>query len=93
MRTVEIDRLAGQQMDRLAVFFSNCVVRQMQMEVQCGNVLEQAELVNLLKRGERRKLLCAFDYRRTQAVNIVDRHVERLHQRTGVLSEALLTGH
>ena len=68
MRTVGIDRLAGQQMDRLAVFFGNCVVRQMRMEVQCRNVLEQAELVNVPKRGERRELLCAFDYRRTQAV-------------------------
>ena len=69
MRTVGIDRLACKQMDRLAVLFSNFVVRQVRMEVERRNVVEQAELVDVAKRGQRRNLLRAFDYRRTEAVS------------------------
>src|SRR5258706_9270210 len=60
------------------------------MEIQRGNVLEQAQPVNVAKSGERSNVLRAFDERRTKSPAVVHRHVERLHQRAGILPEALL---
>ena len=59
------------KMDRLRVFGGYCVVRQMQMEVECRDVIQQAQLVDVPKGGERRKLLRAFDDRRTKPPLIV----------------------
>ena len=93
VRPVEIDRLARQQMDRLGVLGGQLVVRQMRMEIERRDVLEQAQLVDVPKGGQRRDLLGAFDDRRPQTLLVVHRDVERLHQRAGVLAEALLARH
>ena len=68
-------------------------VRQVWMKIQCWDVLEEAQLVEVPERGQRRDLLRTVDERRTQSVGIVDRHIKRLHQRAGILSEALLARH
>src|SRR6266487_33244 len=77
-------------MDRPTVLFGDFVVRQMRMEIQRGDVLEQAQLVNVPESRDRRDVLRAFDECRTESPEVVHRHVERLHQRAGILPEALL---
>src|SRR5258708_4019604 len=71
----------------------NFVVREMRMEVQRRDVFEQAQLVDVAESRERRDLLCAFYLCRTESVGIVHRNIERLHQRAGILPEALLARH
>ena len=46
------------------------IVRQVRMEVERGDVFEQAQLVEIAESGERRDLLRAFDDRRTEPVLI-----------------------
>src|SRR5258708_22678331 len=60
------------------------------MEVEGGDALEQAERVQVLVNGQRRDLLGALDQGRTESELIHDRHPQRLHQGTRVLSKALL---
>ena len=54
------------------------------------NVLQQTQLVQVLDNRQWRDLPGAFDDSRTQSVLIQHRDFERLHQRTGILTEALL---
>ena len=63
------------------------------MEVEGRDPVEQPQLVHVLIDRERRDLLGAFDHGGPQPELIHDRHVERLHQRPGVLAEALLPRH
>jgi hypothetical protein len=93
MWTIEINRLAREQMYRFVVLGGDLVVRQVQMEIQRRNTVEQSQLVKVPESGKRRYLLRAFDQRRTEFVGIVHRNVERSHQRAGVLPEALLARH
>ena len=63
------------------------------MEIQRRDVVEKAQLVNVPESRKRRDLLRAFDQGWTQSVGIVHRNIERLHQRAGILSKALLARH
>src|SRR5262249_62152165 len=60
MRTVEINRLACQQMHRLAVFLSDLVVWEMGMKIESWDVFVRAELVNVAGGRVRCDLLCDF---------------------------------
>ena len=93
MRPVEIDGLTRQHMHRLCVLGRQLVVRQVRVEIERGDVLEQPELVEVTEGRERRDLLRAFDDRRAESPFVDDGDVERLHQRAGVLAEALLARH
>ena len=69
------------------------VVRQVRVEVEGGDVVEQPRAVEIAEGGQRRDLVGAVDDGRAQPPGVVHRHVERLHQGAGVLAEALLAGH
>src|SRR5580700_3742963 len=63
MRTVRINGLARQQMHRLGVLGGQLIVRQVWMEIECRDVFEQTQLVNVAKGRERRDLFRTFDER------------------------------
>ena len=50
-------------------------------------------VVEVAKRGQRRDLVGAVDNGGPQSPRVVDRDVEAVHQRAGVLAEPLLTRH
>ena len=77
----------------LLSFVGDLVVRQVAVETERRDVLEQPELVEVAERRERRDFLRAPDPRRTQSPGVVHRNAERLHQRAAVLREALLARH
>ena len=79
MRTIEIDRLACQQMHRLTILLGDFVVRQMRMKIERGDVLKEAQFVDVAERRERCDLLCAFDLRWTETLKIMHRDAESLH--------------
>src|SRR5205823_11625830 len=79
MRTVEINRLACQQMHRLAVLLGDFVVWQMGMKIESWDVFKEAQLINVAERGERCDLLGAFDLRWTETVEIVRRDIVCFH--------------
>ena len=93
MRTVEINRLARQQVHRFAVLLSNFIVRQVWMKVERRDICEQAELIKVPKLGKPRDLIRTLDACGTKPSLIVHRHVQSFHQRAGVLPEALLAWH
>src|SRR5436190_15253177 len=66
VRTIEINGLAREQMHRFGVFGSQLIVRQMRMEIERRDVVEQSKLVNVPESRERRDLLRAFDQRGTE---------------------------
>ena len=68
------------------------VVRQMRMEVERLHAFEPAAGVEVAVLDQRLELSGPLDGGRAQAVLIVNRHAEPLHQRPGVLAEPLLTG-
>src|SRR6516162_6893167 len=92
VRTVEIDRLTREQMDRLAGLICDFVVWQMGMETERRYIVEQTQLVEIAERCNRRDVLGAFYDSRAETVGIVHWHTEPLHERAGVLSETLLVG-
>jgi hypothetical protein len=63
------------------------------MEIECRDVFEQTQLVNVPKGRKRRDLVRAFDERWPETPQVMHWDVESLHQRTGVLPEALLARH
>jgi hypothetical protein len=79
MRTIEINRLACQQMYRLTILLGDLVVWQMRMKIERWDVLKEAQFVDVAERRERCDLLCAFDLRWTQTVKIMHRDAETLH--------------
>ena len=93
MRTVGINGLARQQMHRLGVLGGQLIVRQVWMEIECRDVFEQTQLVNVRKGRKRRDLVRAFDERWPETPQVMHWDVESLHQRAGVLPEALLARH
>ena len=90
MRAVEVNGLAREHMDGTGVLRSQRVVGQVEMEVKSANVVQQTELVQVLADRQWSDLPCAFHDSRTESVLIQHPHTERLHQRTGVLTKALL---
>ena len=93
MRAIGIDELPRQDMHRLGVLGRNFVVRQVQVKIECGDVVQQSHLVEVAERGQRCNLLRPFHDCRTKPPLIDDRDVERLHQRACVLAESLLARH
>src|SRR6187549_2837039 len=77
-------------MDRRWIRRRHRIVRQVQVEVERGDALEEPELVEVLVEVERRDLVRAFHDGRSKTELIQHGHVERLHQRSRVLAEALL---
>ena len=71
------------------------VVRQVRVEVEGGDAIEQAEPVEVAdrRRAARSGSSRAGDQRRTQPELVDHRHAEPLHQRARVLAEALLARH
>src|SRR5580765_3326667 len=65
-------------------------MRQVGMEIERVNPLEEVKLVQVFVDCERRNLSCAFDDGRSKSELIYHRYPKCLHHRTGVLSEALL---
>ena len=65
-------------------------MRQVRVEVEGGDVVEQPWAVEVADGVEWRDFLGSFDDGGSQPPNVVNRHVERPHQRAGVLAEALL---
>ncbi len=90
-RTVQVDRLVGQ--GRRADLLScsrRRVVRQMQMEVERGHSIQQAQLVEIpWLDGQRKDLVGPSARRRAEPVLIEHGHLEPLHQRSRVLAEAV----
>ena len=93
MRTVGINGLACQQLHRLGVFGGQLIMWQVWMEIKRRDVFEKTQFVNVPKGRKRRDLLRAFDERWPETPQIMHRDVESLHQRTGILPEALLARH
>src|SRR6185436_19057651 len=65
-------------------------MRQVRMEVEGADVVEQPWAVEVADGGQRRDFPGAFDDGGSQPPNVVNGHVECPHQRAGVLAEALL---
>ena len=65
-------------------------MRQVRVEVEGGDVVEQPWAVEVADGGQWRDFLGAFDDGGSQPPNVVNGHVECPHQRAGVLAEALL---
>ena len=66
-------------------------MRQVRVEVECWNVIEQTELVEVSERCERRDVARAFYQRRAQTPAIPNRNIECLEQRPCIRAESLLT--
>src|SRR6185436_17739024 len=80
MGPVQIDRLAREDVDRLAVVAGERVVRQVLMEIERGHLVEQAQLIQILDDRQRRDLAGAFDDRGPEPVLIGHRDAEPFHQ-------------
>ena len=93
MRSVRVDALFPEDPQRVAFRRGEFVVRQVRVEVEGGDVVEQSRVVEVADGGERCDLLGAFDDGGAQPPDVVHGHVECPHQRAGVLAEALLTRH
>ncbi|MCU1701125.1 MAG: ATP-dependent exoDNAse [Mycobacterium sp.] len=71
--------LTSEDLQFLAFRCGEFVVRQVGVEVEGGDVVEQSRGVEVAESGQRRDLCCPFDDRRSQAPLVVDGHVERAH--------------
>ena len=82
VRPVQVHRLlpAGGWRIRLG----HLVVRQVQVEIERCHVLEQSQLVQILKADEGRDIPGPLDQRRAQSIGVEYRHPQRLHQGTDV---------
>src|SRR5262249_3650 len=80
MGTIEVDGLTRQNLNRLAVRRRQFVVRQMRMEIDRRDVLEQPQTVEVSEGRERRDFIRSFDPCGPKAVGIVYGNVEPLHQ-------------
>ena len=60
MRSVEVDGLARENMDGTGVLGRQRIVRQVEMEVESGDVVEQAALVQVLDDRQWSDLLVPF---------------------------------
>ena len=92
MRTFEVDRLPGQHLDRVPTS-RQLIVGQMRMEIESGNVPQEAKTVEVVEGRERSNFGCAFYERWPKAVGIVYGNAEALHQRARVLPKPLLSRH
>src|SRR5262249_37745931 len=89
MRPFQVNWLTGQHMSGFCVVSCECVMRQVALEIEGRDLIEQTEVVEILVDAERRDLTiraCG-----TESILIDHRYIERLHQRASVLSKALLT--
>ena len=68
-------------------------MRQVRVEVEGGDVVEQPWAVEVADGGQWCDFLGSFDDGGSQPPNVVNGHVECPHQRAGVLAEALLARH
>src|SRR6476659_6055902 len=60
------------------------------MEIEAGNAVEPTPRIEVSHRGQRCDLVGRFDYRWAEAVAILNRRVQPLHEGACVFSEALL---
>src|SRR6185369_2251081 len=74
MRAIGIDRLARKHMDLGTVWLEQLVVRQVWMEIQCGDILKKSEFIQIAKSREWRNVSCSWYNRRTQAPFVVHRN-------------------
>ena len=85
--------LTTQHPHRVALRSGEFVVRQVGMEVERGDVVEQPRGVQVADRGQGCDLLGALDNGGTQPPGVVHRDLEGRHQGAGVLREPLLARH
>src|SRR5262249_35428639 len=93
MRSVEIDGLAREEAHVFRIPGRDLVMRQVEMEVERRDAIEEPELVQIPVGGQRGDFLGAFDQCWPKAVLVDDRYLERFHQRPRVLAESLLSRH
>jgi len=90
MRPVRVDPLTAEDLHLLTFGRCEFVVGQVRVKVEGGDVVEQSRQVKVPEPGQRCDLLRALDDCWPQPPRVVHGHVERLHQRARVLTEALL---
>ena len=93
MRSGKIDRLRRQNMNGLRVLCRQRVVGQMQMEVERGHSIQQTQFVEILVDGQGCDLVASLYDGRPEPELIKYGHFESFHQRSRVLTEALLARH
>src|SRR5260370_35962744 len=92
MRTVEVDRLPCEHLDGVRAS-RQFIMRQMRVEVEGRDVLQEAKAVEVGEGRERSNFVCAFDERRPKAVGVVYRNAKPVHQRARILPKSLLARH
>src|ERR1700722_640986 len=89
MRACEVDRLSCEHLDGTCPS-RQFVVRQMRVEVEGGDVPQEAKAIEVVERCQRSNFVCVFHERGSKAESVMDRNVETLHQRARVLPKPLL---
>src|SRR5580704_7683579 len=92
MRTVEVDRLPCEHLDGVRAS-RQFILRQMRVEVEGRDILQEAKAVVVVEGRERSNFVCAFHEGRPKAVRVVYGNAKPLHQRARVLSKTLLARH
>src|SRR5436190_8851295 len=80
-------------MDRRTVGFRYCIMRQMLVEVERSDVVEQPKPVQVTIGFRGRNISRSRDNRRAKSPLIRDGYVQLLHQRTRVAGKPLLSRH
>jgi hypothetical protein len=78
--SVRVDALTRQDPQLVTFGRRQFVVRQVGVEVERGDVVEQSRRVEIGKAGDGRDLLGALDNGGSQTLNVVHGHIECLHQ-------------
>ena len=92
VRPFEVDRLPREHLDGLRAS-RQFVVRQMRVEVEGRDVLQEAKAVKVVEGRERSNFVRAFHERGPKAVCVMHRNAKTLHQRARVLPKPLLARH
>src|SRR4051794_15480370 len=92
MRAFEVDWLAREQMHGIGVRVRYLVMRQVRMEIERADILEQSQFVDIPERRNGRKSGRLRDDRGTQSPFIYDGRVECFDQSARVRAEPLLPG-
>src|SRR5580693_6308166 len=92
MRPFEVDGLPREHLDG-ARASGQFIMRQMRMEVEGRDVLQEAKAVEVVEGRERSNFVCAFHQRGPKAVGVMYGNAKPLHQRARVLSKPLLARH
>src|SRR5688572_1115662 len=93
VRPVSINRLSGEYVNHSRALVGHSVLREMHVKAEIRDAAQEARLVEVLGLAERHGVTRALDDRGAKSVLVVHRHLERLHQSSGIRPESLLSRH